>query len=231
MRLGSRTLLHQVLEVAAFCSERASGLAKRPGAFAQVLAMLSQELMGGDEWITFGWQLPRERLLHAAIAGGVVLLLLCKPQAQQDPQAVRFQREYRIRAREQEYLLRTWIADGGEFLEYFLGLGKRFLDFSSKIVFEDIVRQFCDLAQALGAEFRNDSTHPRNFFQLSWRCLENLFGSSADSSLQSRERRSALFVIGQVGDIFKQNEFERIGDLRRFGATVELLELFNNGGE
>jgi len=58
-----------------------------------------------------------------------------------------------------------------------------------------------------------------------------LFGTSADLFLQGGERRSSLFVVGQVGDIFKQNEFQRIGDLRRFGAAVELLELLNNRSE
>lgn len=86
------------------------------------------------------------------------------------------------------------------------------------------MHQFGDLAQALGAEFRNDSTDARNLLQLVLRCLEDLGGRCSDVFFQRGKRGGAFLVAGEVGDVLEQDEFQSVRDRRRPGTAVEFLE-------
>src|SRR5271165_7000560 len=110
-------------------------------------------------------------------------------------------------------------------------MGEWLLEFGSKVVAEDVVHQFGDLAQAPRAQLGNNSTHPCNFLKLFLRRLEDLARPGADLLLESCKGGGALVVVGKVRHVLKQDQLQWIRDLWRYRAAVELLQPLDGRGK
>lgn len=96
---------------------------------------------------------------------------------------------------------------------------------------ENIVRLFGDLAQALGAEFRNNSADARDFFECFCDALRIWSGCVPTFFFRAANARRTLVIVGEIGDVLEQDEFQCIGGLRWLWATVELLQILDQREE
>src|SRR5262249_14962274 len=88
----------------AFVAQRAGGTA-RVGTAADLLAVAAEEQVGLDERCGVGGELCGGGILHGAIGSGIAALLRPVTETEENPQAVRVQRENRLVEGEEEDLL------------------------------------------------------------------------------------------------------------------------------
>src|ERR1700730_18347716 len=84
---------------------------------AELLSVTAQKLMYRNQPVEVLLQLVVDRLLRRSIGRGVVLSLFAMPEPQQHSEPVRIQCEDLMSLREEQYSLRTWIADAGKLLQ------------------------------------------------------------------------------------------------------------------
>jgi len=122
--------------------------------------MTAKQLIGGHELFVAARELIAQGLLDPPVGGGVALLLIGEPQAQQHPQTIRFQRQHGMTAGDHENLIGPWVADAGEFFQRFPGFREGLAKHRLEIILEDPMRNFGDLADAPGAYLGRHTAHP-----------------------------------------------------------------------
>ena len=91
-----------------------------PIGLARFLPVPAQHLMSADQPAAFRHDLVLYGSLHRAVRGDINLVLFSEAEPSDHAQAVGFERENRLRVREEQNLLRAGFADPGKFLERFL---------------------------------------------------------------------------------------------------------------
>ena len=191
------------------------------GRLAQLLAVPPQQQVRGDEPVEVVLPLRSCRLADGPVRRSVVPILFAVAEAQEDPQTVRVEREDPFAAREELDLLGARSADRREPLERLRGLLGPAVERAVEVGVDDLERDpraLADLFDAVGGE--DPGAGDRR--QLRARRREDRLRGRADAPPQGLPGRGALCVVGQVGDVFAQDQLEGPGDVRRLRKSAVL---------
>jgi len=177
----------------------------------------SQQLVGLDADVEILWQLRGRSRLRGAVRNRVAFRLRSVTEPEQRPQAIGLQREVRDLAGEQEDLFRARFSDGRELSQRLRRVSRRSVESGVEVPAKLLQGDGRDLSQPLGA-IQSEDAAPGDLHEERLRSREDPRRNQARLAAEEREGVRALRVIGQVSDVFPEDQLE--GVRRRLGRRA-----------